>query len=281
MAAFPRTTALAVVLTACTFGSSTSSGNAAPASSVPARPAHGIVRNPADPAYTVRVRSDASGRTWVGSEQVSFSNADDGPLRRIWLRLWSNGIDGCDPMAITITDPSSGSWGTPSIDCTAIPVDLDAPLAPGGRTELGFDVRIHVPSRNDRFGDAGGTSLLGTPLPTLAVHDDEGWHLDPFVSFGESFYSISGRYRVTLDVPAGLETPTTGERIGLTRSGGREIRTFAADDVRDFEWAAATDFRRAQTRVGGTLIRVWYRPKLVAGERADALLDLAARSMRT
>src|SRR5436190_19251563 len=132
MAAFPRTPALAVVLTACPFGSSTSSGNAAPASSVPARPAHGIVRNPADPAYTVRLRSDASGRTWVGSEQVSFSNADDEPLRRISLRLWANGIDGCDPLAVTITDPSSGSWGMPSIDCACIPLDLRAPRGPGG-----------------------------------------------------------------------------------------------------------------------------------------------------
>ena len=279
MAAFPRATALAVVLTACTFGAATSSGVAS-TSAAPTE-AGGIVRNPADPVYVVRLRSDAIGRTWSGSEAISFSNADDRPLRRIWLRLWSNGIDGCDPMAISIAEPAGGSFGRPTTGCTAVPVDLSAPLETGARTSLRFAVRIEVPARNDRFGYAEGMALLGTPLPTLAVHDDQGWHLDPFVRFGESFYSITGSYRVTLDVPARLETPTTGRAIAVTRSGDREIRTFAADDVRDFEWAAATDFRVARAGAADPLVQMWYRPTVVAEDRVRALLRVAVRSMRT
>jgi Peptidase family M1 domain len=281
MASFPRATAIAAVLTACTFGASASTSPAPAATDTEAALARaGVVRNPADPAYTVRLRSDASGRTWAGSESVSFANAAAAPLGRVWLRLWSNGLDGCDPMAITITHPSSGSWGAPTTDCTAIPVDLDEPLAPGARTRLRFDLRIHVAARNDRFGYAGGLSLLGTALPTLAVHDDLGWHLDPFVAFGESFYSLVGRYRVKLDVPDGLATPTTGRQVAVTDAGDRAIRTYTADDVRDFEWAAGS-LRKVQATEGDQVVRVWYRPAFVTSTKAQHLLGLARDSIAT
>jgi hypothetical protein len=280
MAPFPRATAVAALLTACTFGASASTPPSTPTVDPPLAVAKGIVRTPADPSYTVRLRSDASGRTWSGWESVSFSNADVDPLARVWFRLWSNGLDGCDPMAITIARPSSGSWGAPTTDCTAIPVDLDSPLAPGARTRLRFDLRIHVAARNDRFGYAGGMSLLGTALPTLAVHDDLGWHLDPFVDFGESFYSVVGRYRVTLDVPAALSTPTTGQQVAVSDAGDRTIRTYVADDVRDFEWAAGA-LRQVQATDGGHTVRVWYRPSLVTLTKARHVLGLARTSMAT
>src|SRR5262249_34311030 len=275
MATFPRISAIALLLTACT-GATASIPAASPVAS--AAPERGIIRTPADPAYVVRLRANATGRTWSGRESVSFTNADPEPLARVWLRLWSNGLDGCDPVAITIARPSSGTWGAPTTDCTSIPVDLDEPLVSGGRTTLGFDLRVHVPARNDRFGYAGGLSLLGTALPTLAVHDDQGWHLDPFVAFGESFYSVVGRYRVTLDVPSDLDTPTTGRRVAVARAGDRRIRTFAAHDVRDFEWAAGS-LRRLQATEGKTLIRVWYRPSFVSETRARHLLRLSRHSM--
>ncbi len=280
MAAFPRATALVVALSACSFGSASSPVAPSVTAPGPARQQSGVVRNPADPEYTVSLRGDAAGRTWTGWEEVSFVNADVSPLGRVWLRLWSNGLDGCDPMAIAITNPGSGSWGAPTTDCTAIPVDLDSPLAPGQRAVLRFDLRIHVPARNDRFGYAEGMALLGTPLPTLAVRDDHGWHLDPFVSFGESFYSVVGRYDVTLDVPSGLETPATGRQVGVRRVGGREIRTFVADDARDFAWAAG-DFRVIEGRAGGELVRLWFRPELVSRRRATDVARLARASMTT
>src|SRR4029453_12567244 len=112
MATFPRATALVVAMTACSFGGSAPSAVSPSATAPgPALPQREIVRNPADPEYTVRLRGDATGRIWTGWEEVSFANAETTPLGRVWLRLWSNGLDGCDPMAISITDPRSGSWG--------------------------------------------------------------------------------------------------------------------------------------------------------------------------
>jgi hypothetical protein len=282
MAAFPRAIALALLLSACTLGRAAPTSTVSPAgASGPVAPVQGgIVRAPSDPDYTVRLRGDATGRAWDGWEEVSFTNGDAVPLSFVWLRLWSNGIGGCDPIAITISHPSSGSLRTPTVGCTAVRVDLDAPLGPGEREALRFDLRIRVPARNDRFGAAGGMSLLGTALPTLAVHDDRGWHLDPFVAFGESFYSIVGSYHVTLDVPEDLATPTTGSSEGVRSVGGREIRTFVAQDTRDFEWAAGP-FRMLLARSDDILIRVWYLPGLVPAREAARMLGVARTAMTT
>jgi len=282
MAVFPRAVALVLVASACTSGGVASTSTVSPtdaASPVAPEPG-GIVRTPSDPDYLVHLRGDATGRTWRGWEEVAFTNTDAAPLDLVWLRLWSNGIDGCDPKAISISDPSSGSLAAPTVGCTAVRVDLDAPLEPGARTSLRFDLRILVPSRNDRFGAAHGMSLLGTPLPTLAVHDDRGWHLDPFVAFGESFYSVVGSYRVTLDVPKDLATPTTGSTEGVRTAADREIRTFVAEDSRDFEWAAGA-FRELTDRVGDTLVRVSYLPDLVGDQDAARMLGVARDAMTT
>jgi hypothetical protein len=97
----------------------------------------------------------------------------------------------------------------------------------------------------------GGLALLGTALPTLAIHDDLGWHLDPFVDLGESFYSIVGDYQVTLNVPSTLRTPTTGVAVASQTAGARRITTYVAHHVRDFEWAAGR-LATVHGRSGGT-----------------------------
>jgi hypothetical protein len=111
--------------------------------------------------------------------------------------------------SIEVSAMLGGSFAE-ALDCTELEVTLDSPLVQGEQATLSFDLRIEVPARNDRFGYHHGLTLLGMALPTLEVHDEQGWHHDPFIDLGESFYSIAGRYRVTLDIPATLDTPTTG-----------------------------------------------------------------------
>src|SRR2546428_712616 len=71
--------------------------------------AEAVVRNPGDPAYDVSLRADATGRTWIGTEQITFTNLDPSPLPLIWLRLWSNGVLGCGANSIVVTGMSGGT----------------------------------------------------------------------------------------------------------------------------------------------------------------------------
>jgi hypothetical protein len=247
---------------------------AAPALSAP------VVRTPGDPLYTVKLRGGMLGHTWKGTEQIKFTNTGTTSMGRVWLRLWSNGVQGCMPRAIRITDIQLGALGRFSRACTAVPVHLDSPIGPGESTALRLSIVIRLPEMNDRFGWWGGLALMGTALPTLAIHDDAGWHLDPFVDLGESFYSVVGRYRVTLDVPTGLDTPATGTRVRREIAAGRTIDTFRATDVRDFAWAAGR-FTRVGGTSGPTDVHVWYLPGVVSAQKAATMVDTSEASLDT
>lgn len=255
----PSTTAMATAATAADTGTS-------------------VIRNPGTPSYTVSLRGDSLGHAWRGRESITFTNLETDPLTTIWLRVWSNGVKGCGVRAITVTEMRGGIAGDLSRRCTAFPVDLDAPLAQGGEATISMRVTIDLPKKNDRFGYHGGLALLGTALPTLAIHDDLGWHLDPFVDLGESFYSIVGDYQVSLNVPTALRTPTTGTAVASQTDGARRVTTYVAHDVRDFEWAAGR-LATVRGRSGGTEVVVSYRPHDLTLQAAKEALGYSIRSL--
>jgi hypothetical protein len=99
------------------------------------------------------------------------------------------------------------------------------------------------------------------------------------VNLGESFYSVVGAYRVTLETPDALDTPTTGVLVDRSSAGpGREARTYTARDVRDFAWAAG-HLRALIARSGQTRIVVSYQPDAVTARTAAARLRDAVTSM--
>jgi hypothetical protein len=252
-------------------------------SSTPAAPAAAgaqVVRTPGAPAYQVHLRSNPTGHVWSGTETITFTNVDAAPLTDLWIRLWSNGVAGCASQAIEATLTAGGAQdGVLTQDCTAMHVHLDAPVAPAAEGSLAMDVRIAVPAANDRFGYHDGLTYVGTALPTLAIHDDDEWHTDPFVDLGESFYSVVGSYEVTLDVPLALDTPTTGVAATSSVSGRRRTTTFHAEDVRDFEWAAGRLSRLSRTTVDGTKLRAWFEPSRTSREHAERALADAVSAM--
>jgi hypothetical protein len=267
----PRLTTIAVIVALIVAATSLAVPNAVAAP---------IVRNPGDPSYVVTLRAGAEGHVWTGTESVSFTNLDPTPLPTIYLRLWSNGVLGCGGAqhSITVSNMQGGS-ASEALDCTELRVDLDTPLAPGARTSLTMNLRIDVPARNDRFGYHAELALMGTALPTLEVHDGQGWHPDPFIDLGESFYSIAGRYRVTLDTPLTLDTPTTGVAVARsTPEPGRRITTYAAHDVRDFAWAAGR-LDHVIGNSGHTKIVASYQPVAMSRSRARTVLRVAERAM--
>lgn len=247
---------------------------------VPATPAAAVdpVRNPGEPSYRVHLSSGATGRVWHGTERITFTNLDAEPLSLIYLRLWSNGVQGCRADAIVVADVTGGTAGELSERCTVLPVELDQAVATGGTATIAFRLAIDLPRRNDRFGTYRGLSLLGTALPTLAIHDDAGWHLPPFVDLGESFYSIVGDYEVTLSVPRALDTPTTGVAVAERTTPRRRTTTYRAQDVRDFAWAAG-HLAHLRRRSGETDVVVWYQRDGLTRARALRALRHARRSV--
>ncbi|MBN2113583.1 MAG: M1 family metallopeptidase [Acidimicrobiia bacterium] len=240
-----------------------------------------VVRNPGDPYYEARLRASQNGRVWTGRISISFTNVADEPLGSVYFRLWSNGVDGCAAGAIEVWDLTGGTLGPAALDCTEVPVILSPALGPGDRATLTMRLRVTLPRRSDRFGYSGGLALVGTALPTLEVHDDEGWHHDLFEDLGESFYSVTGRYRVTLVGPPDLDTPATGTlAASKPLPNGLVARTYAAEGVRDFAWAAGR-LEQLSGNSGPTKVVVSYRAASVTKMQAQRMLVAAQKSLST
>jgi hypothetical protein len=235
---------------------------------------------PIEPTYTVSLAGSVDGRRWTGTQSIEFRNGADVPLQAIWLRLWSNGVASCAAPPIRVSAITGGTAGQLAVGCTALPIVLDRAVDPGATGAVSMDVSISLPLRNDRFGYSRGLALVGSALPTLAIHDAGGWHLDPFIDLGESFFSVVGRYRVALTVPRALATPTTGALLGATdNADGTQTRTYQANDVRDFAWAAGVLSEIEAFDASNVLVRVWYRAPRFSAAAASAALASAIRSM--
>ncbi|GAA5207832.1 M1 family metallopeptidase [Streptomyces thinghirensis] len=232
--------------------------------------------------YDVTLRSDADGGHWTGRQRVSFRNASDRPLREVYLRLWGNGEDQCGtPDARSPVTVSHVDGGTPdglAVNCTALLIALPKPLTRGQRTSVAFDVSITVPDRNARFGREGAYRFLGNALPVLAVHDAKGWHLDPYVATGESFYALTGDFRVRLDHPSALKVPATGHTRTLSGGPGRTVTLSVANRVRDFAWAAGPFRTATETTPGGVRVKSYWAPGTPAAgvrlNRVDAVASI-------
>ncbi|MQY36427.1 hypothetical protein SRB17_44280 [Streptomyces sp. RB17] len=231
-------------------------------------------RTPASPTYTVNLGSDTSGTVWTGHESVTFTNASATALNEVYLRLWDNYHGTCDAMPIRVTGVTGGTAETPTVACTALKIDLPAPLAQGHSATIGFDLGITVPSGADRFGHDGAYSFIGNALPVLAVRDGAGWHLDPYTDNGESFYSLAADFKVTLDHPSSLLVPATGTSTDTPGSSGRTVTTATASKVRDFAWAAGPFTRISGTSPAGVAVNV-YSVSGISSSSAQSMLSTA------
>jgi hypothetical protein len=214
--------------------------------------------------YDVTLRGNADGSRWTGRQRVSFRNSSARPLREVYVRLWGNGVDKCGrpgaPRPVRVSQVRGGIAGPLGVNCTALRIALPKPLGRGERTAVAFDVSITVPKRNSRFGREGAFRFLGNALPVLAVRDTAGWHLDPYVSTGESFYALASDFRVTIDHPSALRIPATGRTWTRPGGPGRSVTVSVAHRVRDFAWAAGPFRTAVETTPGGVRVRSYWAP---------------------
>src|ERR1044072_2437784 len=229
-------------------------------------------RTPIDPAYTVSLTSDAAGTTWTGHESVSFTNGSVDALPEVYLRLWDNAHGSCPDTPITVSTVAGGTAGALEVDCTALKITLDAPLAQGESATVAFDLSIVVPSGADRFGHDGPYSMIGNALPVVAVRDS-AWHLDPYTDNGESFYALASDFDVTLVHPSSLHTPASGTSTETT-DGDMTTTHATATDVREFAWAAGPFQTASGTSAKGVAVNVFWGDD-TSSSSANSMLTLA------
>ena len=236
------------------------------------------ISGPVDAAHRLDLRFHPAGAGRLsGTQTIDFINSGPAALRTVWLRLWANGPDGCKTRRIRVRVDAPAVAGHPRTGCTALPVRLAAPLAPGARTALSLRWTVTGRRDRDRFGRFGRTVLLGNVIPLLAVTDRNGVHRDePYVRNGESFYSLAASWDATLTLPRPLCAATTGAVVSDRVRGRRRTVVVRTPQARDFGLAVGRFEVRTRT-AGGVRLRVHSPPGSRAGR---SILGSAARAFR-
>jgi hypothetical protein len=214
----------------------------------------------------------------------------------------------CDGGGIRLDRIASGGQSLEhEITGTIARVELGHPIPSGGRTEIEIDWTATLPVYGyGRTGRDGTLYQVAQWYPRLAVYDDvSGWNVDPFLGAGE-FYQEFGDFQVALTVPDNFVLTATGELLNpdavltadqrarlaradgsdeavaiITRSealnnrgrraSGTKTWRFAAENVRDFAFAMAPDFRWDASAWNGIRIQTFYRPEAELWEEANRM----------
>jgi peptidase M1-like protein len=225
---------------------------------------------PTSPSYDVALRGSDHGRRWSGRETISLSNPGAAPLARIWMRLWGNGGHGCRrPRPVRISKVVGAAMGEPAVFCTAVPLDLHAPLAPGDRGTIAFHVDIRAPRRPGRFGSRRGVALFSNAIPVLAHLEGGVFRLDRYFAGGEAWTYPAASWTVWLHPPKGVEVAAPGAHL---LPGEHELLS-----ARDFSFAAGR-LRSLRRVVDGLTVTAWdVRSK--RGGRLRKALRIARRRL--
>ncbi len=233
------------------------------------------------PHYVLNVAVDFDALTVAGTAEIHYTNNEHEALDAIYLRLYPNAdYYGEGETRIDAVNVNGSAVGFSFVDAerTVLKVPLPEPLGPDEQTVLQIAFAVTVPRRSDRFGYDEAVMSLGHWYPMLAVYDDEGWNLDPFVALGDAFYSDVANFTVHLTVPEGTVVAASGVEIGrIPHRPPRTTIMYASGATRDFALALSREYEMVRTQVDDTTVTSYYLPGHERG--GQQALEVAADAL--
>jgi hypothetical protein len=132
--------------------------------------------------------------------------------------------------------------------CTAVPLRLAVPLAPGARGSVSFDVDIRAPRVPDRFGSRRRIALFSNAIPALAHLEGGRFRLDRYFPVGEAWTYPAADWNVRLDAPRRIAVAAPGVRQA---DGSRRL-----ERGRDYSFAAGR-LRSRRATIDGVAVTAW------------------------
>ncbi|MCA0150304.1 M1 family metallopeptidase [Rossellomorea vietnamensis] len=235
---------------------------------------------PANPSYTIDVDYNSSTHKVAGTLEVTFKNNIKNNLSELYFNLWGNAeVFKENGGGMNVSDVKvNGKNAAFEINETALHIK-DLSLSKNKKATVSMDFEVSLPEQQDRFGWYGETVSMGNWFPILAVYDDEGWNVDPYYPYGESFYSLSGKFDVTVTTDKNQVIAATGEEVGKAKiSGDKATHRYKAKDVRDFALEMNPNYRVISTEVNNIKVNVYYSEE--HSKYAAALLESGEDSIK-
>jgi hypothetical protein len=144
-----------------------------------------------------------------------------------------------------------------TIKDTIMKITLSKPLAVGKSVRIEMDYILHLPHGGTRLNTYKNTAFLAQWYPILAVKDQDGWHIEPYTTTGDPFYTQMSDFEVTFQVPRGYQVITTGYDKSYPRF--TDTITVKQENVRDFAAVLTKDYEVLRgSAKNKTQVNLWY-----------------------
>lgn len=231
------------------------------------------------PQYDIHVMYDEKNHSAVANQTIQYTNTVKDSMDEVYLHIYPNHFskpeyvglyfspgrpvypnNKFNPGSITFTSVKAAGqpaqYAITGSDSTVLRIPLSTPLVKGQTITLELAYSLQVPNRTGRFawGDTG--TAFANWYPIMAMYDKEGWSLDPYYEIGDPFYSETADYKVTIDMPEGMEAAFTGDIVKDATAGGRRTLALSETGVRDFTFILSRKYTIQKQVVDGIEVRV-------------------------
>jgi hypothetical protein len=231
--------------------------------------------------YNINAELNATDKTLTAKEDLRYTNTENIELREIYFHVYTNAFkqketapflfDDFDRAysrgfesgftevtSVKVKDGEDLKYSFQGEGNTILKVELKEPLKQGTSVELTMDFKVTIPPANERFGYGENHFNLGNWYPIAAVYDETGWNLDKYYPIGDPFYSDSSNYEVTIKAPEEYIIASSGALVNEKDEGNDKIWKFQSSNMRDFAFIANKDFKVAEKKVDGTIVKSYY-----------------------
>lgn len=147
---------------------------------------------------------------------------------------------------------------------TLLKINLPIPLKPKEIANVNLNFELKIPDKGLRLTKVNNTAFLAQWYPMLAVFDEEdGWHIEPYTTTGDPFFTEVANYEVYLQLPKGYRVISTGnesrntiEELENTQKvylSQKKVRDFALMFTKDYQKISAMDDNKI-------IINLYYLP---------------------
>lgn len=126
---------------------------------------------------------------------------------------------------------------------TLLKINLPIPLKPQEQVDLHMTFELKLPENGVRLSYSPNTVFLAQWYPMLAVYDNDGWHIDPYTTVGDPFFSEVANFHVNLTLPEDYYAVSTAtdsvqdaNEVVLTQNN---VRDFAIMITKEYEKLSA------------------------------------------
>ncbi|MHA2364421.1 MAG: M1 family aminopeptidase, partial [Candidatus Hodarchaeales archaeon] len=208
-----------------------------------------------------------------GWTNISYLNTENESIHEIYLHLWPNGylVNGIE--IHQIVDENNSILSSNIEETVNLKVSLPIVVHPENRYTINIQFTTNLPNIEDRFGYSTTPNLVhafGNFHPVLSVFESGEWNKNPFILYGESFYSDMAYYNVNITAPNDQVIAVGGDKLSTIDIDNMRLHFVRTGPIRDFTWVASPNYEVATLEHENMTIYSYYFPEH-AQRGSDAL----------